>query len=352
MLARGKAFFGSIKTHMIAPFNWIHSARIFLDRFIYMLSEWSRRAQAKSLRQIPKIPIFNPMNQLLSHLPQHKQDQLAEIVTVIREIADPAKIILFGSHTSDKWVEDEYEERGATYSYISDYDILVVIPDGDKEKEHDIASKIENRTLKYKNDVSPIVHSFNYVNKGLEMGQYFFRDIVKEGIVLFDTGEFTFSEPKPLSRYQEREIAIRNYDKWVKSGSRFLKITKNSLIEAEKDGDPLNEVIFNLNQSAEKFYGGLLLVYTGYKPKTHKLKVYRKYSKHIDEGLNQIFKYPVGDSEEYRLFDILNKAYLDARYQDDYYIAPDDLKKLIGKVEKLESVVIKLCQERITSLLF
>lgn len=289
------------------------------------------------------------MNQL-SHLPQYKQDELAEIVKVICEVVEPVKIILFGSHTTDKWVEDEYREKGVTYSYISDYDILVVLPNGDKEKEHDIASKIENRTLKYKNDVSPIVHSFNYVNKGLEMGQYFFRDIIKEGIVLFDSGEFIFSDSKPLSRDEEREVALRSYEKWVNSGSRFLKITKNSLKIALEDGDPMNEIIFNLNQSAEKLYGGLLLVYTGYKPKTHKLKVYRKYSKHIDENLNQIFKYPLNDSEEYRLFDVLNKAYLDARYQDDYFIDPEDLKKLILKVEKLESIVITLCEQRINSL--
>lgn len=286
----------------------------------------------------------------LSHLPQKKQDELAEIVKVICEVVNPAKVILFGSHASDKWVEDEYEERGATYSYISDYDILVVIPNGDKEKEHDIASKIENRTLKYKNDVSPIVHSFNYVNKGLEMGQYFFRDIIKDGIVLLDSGEFIFSDSKPLSRDEEKEVALRSYEKWVNSGIRFLDHTKVILENALVKGFPLNEVIFNLNQAAEKLYGGLLLVYTGYKPKTHKLKVYRKYSKHIDENLNQIFKYPIDDSEEYRLFDVLNKAYLDARYQDDYYIDPRDLKKLINKVEKLEAIVINLCQQKINSL--
>jgi len=289
------------------------------------------------------------MNQL-PHLPRHKQDELAEIVKVICEVVNPAKVILFGSHASDKWVEDEYEERGATYSYISDYDILVVIPNGDKEKEHDIASKIENRTLKYKNDVSPIVHSFNYVNKGLEMGQYFFRDIIKDGIVLLDSGEFIFSDSKPLSRDEEKEVALRSYEKWVNSGIRFLDHTKVILENALVKGFPLNEVIFNLNQAAEKLYGGLLLVYTGYKPKTHKLKVYRKYSKHIDENLNQIFKYPIDDSEEYRLFDVLNKAYLDARYQDDYYIDPQDLKKLINKVEKLEAIVINLCQQKINSL--
>ncbi len=289
------------------------------------------------------------MNQL-SHLPQQKQDELAEIVGIICEITNPAKVILFGSHTTDKWVEDEYEERGAKYSYISDYDILVVIPDGDKDKEHDIASKIENRTLKYKNDVSPIVHSFNYVNKGLEMGQYFFRDIIKEGIVLFDSGEFIFSKPKSLSKQQEREFAIQNFETWIKAGSSFFDGTKALLENAIDKGLNFRQVIFNLNQTAEKFYGGILLIFFGYKPKTHRLKVYRKYSKNISDKLNQIFNYPIGDSEEYRLFDILNKSYLEARYQDDYYIDIEDLKKLISKVEILEEISISLCEEKIKSL--
>lgn len=290
------------------------------------------------------------MNPNLSHLPEDKQNELTEIVKVICEIADPAKIILFGSHTSDKWVEDEYVERGATYSYISDYDILVVLPDGDKRKEHEIASKIENKTLEYKNDVSPIVHSIEYVNKGLEMGQYFFRDIVNEGIVLFDNGKLFFSKLKPLSREQEKEMAIRHVNKWIRSGSRFLDGTKVLLENALKKGFELNEVIFNLNQAAERFYGGLLLVYTGYKPKTHKMKVYRKYSKHISEDLNRVFRYPLDDPEEYRLFDIFNKSYIDSRYEDDYFINQSDLEKLIGKVDKLERLTEDLCQQRIDSL--
>jgi len=287
------------------------------------------------------------MNQLLSHLPEHKQNELTEIVKVIREAADPAKIILFGSHTSDKWVEDEYIDRGTTYSYISDYDILVVLSDRDKGNELDITSKIENRTESYKNDVVPIVHTIGYINEGLERGQYFFRDIVKEGIVLFDGGEDDFVECKPLTREQIKENAINDFEKWVKSGSRFLRSTKILIDDFLNKDLPLNEVIFILNQSAEKFYAGFLLVFTGYKPKLHRLKAYRKYAKNISEELYHVFRYPRRDSEERRLFKILSDSYIDARCQDDYYINPEDLKKLILKVEQFEKVVVRLCEEKI-----
>lgn len=286
----------------------------------------------------------------LSHLPQHKQEELAEIVKVIREIADPAKIILFGSHTSDKWVEDEYIDRGTTYTYISDYDILIVLSDKDKGKELDITSRIENRTESYKNDVVPISHTIGYINEGLERGQYFFKDIVEEGIVLFDSGEDKFVASKPLTREQIKENAINDFEKWVKSGSRFLSGTKLLFDDFFKQNLPLNEVIFNLNQSAEKFYAGFLLVYTGYKPKLHRLKAYRKYAKNISEELYHVFRYPSKDIEERRLFKILNDSYIDARYKHDYYIDAEDLRKLIVKVEKMEEVVIRLCEGRIENL--
>lgn len=290
------------------------------------------------------------MIESLSHLPEIKQHEIAEILEIIKDVANPEVVILFGSHTSDKWVEDEYIEKGATYSYMSDYDILVVIGEGDKEKEHEIASKIENRTQQYKNDVSPIVHTINYINKGLEDGQYFFRDIVDEGIILYNSGNISFANMQPLTADKRRERAEYYYTEWIQSGIRFLDHTKVIFNNAIEKDFKLNEVIFNLNQTAEKFYGGILLVFTGYKPKTHRLKIYRKYSKAISEELNHVFRYPIDNPEEYRLFDIFNKSYLDSRYKDDYFISKEDLASLIFKVEKIEQIAIKICTERINSI--
>lgn len=290
------------------------------------------------------------MKKSLDHLPEHKQKEIFNILKIIKEEANPEKVILFGSHATGEWVEDEYVEKGATYTYISDYDLLVVIKNGGTVKEHEIASRIENRTEEYENDVSPIVHDIDYVNKGLGEGQYFFRDIVSEGILLYDTEKYQFTKPKQLTPNQELKNCKGYYKKWIKSASRFLKYTKTSFREALEVGDPLNEVVFLLHQTAERFYGGILLIFTGYKPKTHKLKVYRKYSKHISDELNRIFRFPLDDAEEYRLFDIFQKSYLDSRYADDYLISKEDLEALIGKVEKLSRVTQRLCKERIDTL--
>ncbi len=40
---------------------------------------------------------------LLTHLPESKQQEIGEILSIIKEEAKPEKVILFGSHVSDKW---------------------------------------------------------------------------------------------------------------------------------------------------------------------------------------------------------------------------------------------------------
>ena len=59
---------------------------------------------------------------LFAHLPESKQKEIQDIFQIIIEEADPDKVILFGSHATNDWVEDEYKEDGINFSYLSDYD--------------------------------------------------------------------------------------------------------------------------------------------------------------------------------------------------------------------------------------
>ncbi|SDF81049.1 HEPN domain-containing protein [Mucilaginibacter pineti] len=289
------------------------------------------------------------MNTSLTHLPEAKQKELAEILEVIKQEAKPVKIILYGSHARGDWVEDIYVEHRAVFSYISDYDFLVVIKKNG-EKEYEIISKIVNRTKKYKNSVRPIVHDIDYVNYGLERGQYIFSDIIAEGVLLYDTNEYEFVKARPLTREEQKEDAEHYYNEWCESGIRLFEHTKSSFDLAIKKGFVLNEVVFFLHQTVEKFYAGIALVFKGYKPKTHSIEDFRTYTKYISEELYKVFCFPPDNKEEARLFDILQKSYIDARYKPNYKISKEDLEQLIKRVGNLEAIVVKLCNERIKSL--
>ncbi|MGX5687406.1 HEPN domain-containing protein [Arcticibacter tournemirensis] len=279
----------------------------------------------------------------LSHLPEQKQKEVLEILSIIMEESDPEKVILFGSHAREDWVEDEYVQDGIRFSYISDYDFLVVVDKKEmQEREYAIISHIENRTHHIKNPVCVIVHDIEYINHGLRFGQYFFTDIIRGGALLYDKETYQFAKPVLLTSREEQERAREYFNIWLPRGNEFLEIAQLCQVKGH-----LSMGAFQLHQAAECFYNTALLVFTGYKPKTHNLLKLRNYAKHISLELYFIFGTPIDDEEEAYLFDLLKRGYVDARYKPDYHITAAELQSLINKVTLMQKVVSQLCQEKI-----
>ena len=67
------------------------------------------------------------MSKLTNHLPTQKQEELTKIAGLLSGYKNVEMVILFGSYATGKWVEDRYVEKGITYEYRSDYDLLVVL---------------------------------------------------------------------------------------------------------------------------------------------------------------------------------------------------------------------------------
>ena len=151
----------------------------------------------------------------LDHLPESKRCELEFVVEVIRQgfavslsnrmaerlrAGKLLKIILFGSYARGDWVVDPIGR------YFSDFDLLVVVNHEDLTDVSEFWSKTEDRLVeevsagtKLRTPVSVIYHSLDEVNEKLELGRYFFMDIVREGIVLFEEPGHSFAEPRPLS---------------------------------------------------------------------------------------------------------------------------------------------------------
>jgi len=281
------------------------------------------------------------VNTSLEHLPDHKQKHLKEITEIIVKAVDPEKVILFGSHATGRWVEHRYTEGGITYEYISDYDILVITKSGEQRKDYEVQDLIENRCV-YKTPVTVITHDIDFINKMLTEGQYFFTDIEKEGILLYDAGNIPLAERKPLIRSEAKAIAQQYYDQWFISAKEFVEVAAFCLQRQQ-----LKIGAFNLHQATERTYNAIILVETGYKPKTHNLDKLKRYSKRFSEELESVF--PYNTPEEKHLFDLLKRGYIDARYKDHYEIRAEELAQLIERVSRLQIIAEKICREKIAS---
>ncbi len=281
------------------------------------------------------------MKNSYEHLPQYKQEQLKQITAIIVKAVDPEKVILFGSHATGRWVEDRFTEGHITYEYISDYDVLVITKQGDKRKDYEVQDIIENRCI-FKNPVTVITHDIDYVNKQLSEGHYFFSDIEKEGILLYDAGTIPLAQRRALNPAETKAIAQKDFEKWYSGAVGFLKGAF-----FYKEQKELRLAAFMLHQAAERAYIAILLVHTGYKSKTHNLDKLRRFTKRFAIELSSIF--PCNSEEEKHLFDLVKRGYVDARYKDDYMITEEDLIALLERVQHLLALTEKICKEKIAS---
>lgn len=280
------------------------------------------------------------MKQSLQHLPEQKHFEINRIVEVIKEVANPEMIILFGSYAKGTFVEHRYVSKGITYEYISDYDFLVVMKNS-TVKAYDLESLIIDKTQRFEPPVNLEIHEIDYINKGLEWGEYFWVDIVKQGILLYDKGTIHFSEPRELTNAEKKEKALRYFDTWFPQANEFVE-GSNFYLQRES----LKIAAFQLHQAAESLYYATLLVFTDYKPKTHNLWKLRRKAKPYSEELFHVFRTET-DKQEKNLFELLKQGYVDARYREDFTITEPELKTLIERVSTMIPIVEKVCKERI-----
>lgn len=296
------------------------------------------------------------MKTSLDHLPEGKRRELEFVVEVVREgfasslehrmatrlrAGKLLKIILFGSYARGDWVEDPVGR------YFSDFDLLVVVNHEDLTDVSEFWSKTEDRLVeevsagtKLRTPVSVIYHSLGEVNEKLKLGRYFFMDIVRDGIALFEEQGYPFAEPRPLSPEEALRETRDYYDEWFASAEEFLDDFRGNVAKGR-----LKKAAFELHQATERFYHCVFLVRTLYSPKTHSLNRLRKLAEELEPRLVEVW--PSNTKFERRSYELLRAAYVKARYSRHYRITAEELEWLGSRVELLQSLVRVACAERI-----
>lgn len=295
--------------------------------------------------------------QLPKESESHKEI-ISQIVETIKKVGGTkiSHIILFGSFARGTWINEIKEESdGRLLDYISDYDVLVITEkhnDGVGSRavnlESKINKKIETNKLDKQHPTSIIIESLSRVNDELKKGQYFFTDIKKEGILFYQNKNVQdLAEPKELNNTEKREIAQKYFDIWIKKSHLFFENAKDNLRKSKEDEGYLKLSAFNLHQATECLYQCAHLVFTNYSPRLHDLEKINKPLVYFSKKFFDIF--PKNTKEEKDNFDLLKRAYVEARYNENYKITKEQLAYLVKRVEKLKAIVEEVCLKKIDS---
>ena len=292
----------------------------------------------------------------IDHLPGQKQQELQAAVRILFEEFTAAignttapwkkqgrilKVILYGSYARGDWVDDPVG------GYKSDYDLLVVVNDERLTDVVEYWATADDRLMREMTitqtlsaPVSFIVHSLKDVNKQLEQGRSFFTDIAGQGIALYEAEGFPFATPTKLAPDAARAEAQKHFDQWFGSASDFFEQAKF----ATQNGRS-NIAAFELHQATERLYHCVMLVFTLYSPKSHKLSFLRGHAEEIVPAL--IEAWPRDDRFSRRCFELLRQAYVNARYSPHYKISDEELTWLGERVAVLQDLVRLVCEERL-----
>ena len=156
------------------------------------------------------------MKKSLAHLPLNKKQELKRLKSIILKTVPTTEfIILFGSYARGNWVDDKYMENGIFYEYKSDFDILAITKDKESAGKEGPWMKIEHEYYGIFPDRTPIdiiSHYIQKVNCRLKERQYFFTDIKKEGILLYNSGNFTLERACKIDPQRRLEITLDDFD--------------------------------------------------------------------------------------------------------------------------------------------
>ncbi|WP_284760067.1 nucleotidyltransferase and HEPN domain-containing protein [Agrobacterium sp. fls2-241-TYG-188a] len=297
------------------------------------------------------------MKSSLDHIPHRKQRELARALEILHEEFEDAlndgtadfkkrgrilKIILFGSYARGTFVDEPHTMKG----YRSDFDLLVIVNNRKLTDHATYWYKAADRIIRDSFIETPtqfIVHSLREVNTELKKGHYFFSDIRKEGIVLYELDDEPLAEPKLLTAAERLEVAREHYSERYKLAGTFIKGSK--FYQSEGDA---KVAAFELHQAIEQAYSCVLLTLTNYGPASHNIKFLRSLAE--EQDLRLIEAFPRDHHRQRAMFNTINEAYVKARYSKHFKITDEALVWLGEQTAHLLELVKVVCDEHIQML--
>lgn len=127
------------------------------------------------------------------------------------------KIILYGSRARGEGVDEHHTRVGKH----SDWDLIVIVNDDRLTNRNKYWQNVTERlsreymyTHRIRSPAQFFVYTMDRINKSLEDGRYFFLDLLRDGIIVYEVDESEFASPRPLSPSRSHRMSQEYFDEW------------------------------------------------------------------------------------------------------------------------------------------
>ncbi|WP_158559122.1 HEPN domain-containing protein [Deminuibacter soli] len=265
-----------------------------------------------------------------------------QIIPVITQSVPVERIYLTGRQRHKIVVENIFNVFINPSTEESSYDLVVIVSAEERRSENELQDVIENR-CKVIAPVNVLIMALPKFRQLLDVGHPFIFAVTHAAMLLFDSGTITATLNKLPDEKEFIEQSRADITGWSHSATVFLD-GAGYYVQA---GHP-NMSAFMLHQATEHCLIGLIRTMTGYKVHTHNIDKLLRYARSYSLELNGLF--PRNTPEEIHLFQLLQKAYVDARYKPTYTITQAEVLIITTRVQKIQTLVQEICHTQLNAL--
>jgi HEPN domain-containing protein len=306
----------------------------------------------------------------IAHLPPDRRAALARIVDIAREAFAVAvsrgtqpwkrsgeihRIVLFGPLAASG---PSIADGPASGEAACDYTVLIVVSHRNLVTMPKYWRPAED-AIRYDpaidRPVTMIVQAQDDVDAGIARGDAFWTGIARAGIALYerpgaapvvpaamplpapsldDGGDNAGMADLAAQSAQTPDDLLRSWAARIDDAIRVARFCQET--------DNRRDAAFMLHQAAERAYFCHLLVRGQYAPRTHNLTFLRSLAEASEPRL--VPSWARVAKADRRRFDLVKRAYVDARYTPDYAIEIEDLDAIAASVQGLRDTVTALCR--------
>jgi HEPN domain-containing protein len=258
------------------------------------------------------------MQTTFNNLSPNLLNQLAQLIQKIATTIHPEKILCYGYRTSIYQDWSCFKQATGNQETIkATFDLLVIAGYDNNQADHEILQKIDLLATSLVCEVTAIVQPLNAVNELISKNSRFLITLYHKAVLLYDAGNNALINPPAVPSHEETKTKIETaWNKYFRTADRFYKTACFCL-----DNGWNEKALFDLHQATQHTCMALLRVYTGYRSTTHNISRLLALIENFSFVPSTIF--PCSTEEETALFNLLNKAYSDARYKEDYSISTE-----------------------------
>ncbi|OQP44153.1 hypothetical protein A4H97_33665 [Niastella yeongjuensis] len=219
------------------------------------------------------------------------------------------------------------------------FDFLVLLPPNAKYSYSEYLTQVQAKCSEI-GSVLIWCNKINEVFKHIRVGHIFYSAICTDRLLVYDNNRLPIPE-KPVIDVATMKVKARNI---------FIDVFQNA--KSYLDGaeyfatsNQYKQAAFLLHQAAEHSLRALLASLTAMNSYGHNLKSLIRHTCFCAPDLDTIF--PKNTDKEKELFNLLNAAYVDARYSPNYEISQEQVMLLLDRVNTLLAQIEQSFEERL-----